>query len=137
MAEANTPFATFDVAIRTLKKVNRRNFGYLHDECQWMVNTANNRPDQIVANIKAVGPWLWNVYIKNQQSGPGPATRPEIRLEAPGGVDWDRHFEGLRAIRYTGYVTVHESSTPYDASQDAAVRCHDFLKPYTSGVAKT
>jgi sugar phosphate isomerase/epimerase len=136
-AEANTLFATFDVSLRTLKQVNRRNFGYLHDECQWMVNTKDYRPAQIVSNIKAVSPWLWNVYIKNQVSGPGPTNRPEIQLSAPGGVDWDRHFEGLNAIRYIGYVTVHESSLPYASPQDAATKCHDFLKPYTSRTAKT
>lgn len=102
-----------------------------------MVNTKDYRPAQIVSNIKAVSPWLWNVYIKNQLGGPGPTNRPEIQLSASGGVDWDRHFEGLNAIRYTGYVTVHESSVPYASPQDAATKCHDFLRPYTSRVAKT
>ena len=136
-AEANTLFATFDVAFRTLKQVNRKNFGYLHDECQWMVNTSDYRPDRIVANIKAVAPWLWNVYIKNQAGGPGPTNRPEIQLSAAGGVDWNRHFEGLHAIRYAGYVTVHESSPPYGTPEEAAVKCYDFLKPFMSPGAKT
>jgi sugar phosphate isomerase/epimerase len=131
-AEANTLFATFGTSLRTLKQVNRRNFGYLHDECQWMVNTKDYRTDQIVSNIKAVAPWLWNVYIKNQVSGPGPTNRPEIQLSVPGGVAWDRHFEGLHAIRYAGYVTVHESSQPYGSPQEAAAKCYEFLKPYLS-----
>ena len=122
-AEANTLFATFDVAFRTLKRVNRKNLGYLHDECQWMVNTNDYRPDRIVSNMKAIAPWIWNVYIKNQVSGPGPVNRPEIQLSEPGGVDWNRHFEGLNEIRYTGYVTVHESNPPYGSPMEAAVRC--------------
>jgi len=136
-AEANTLFATFDLAIGTLKRVNRRNLGYLHDECQWMVNTPDYRPDRIVANIKAIAPWLWNVYIKNQLSGPGNPNRPEIKLSDPGGVDWGRHFDGLHDIGYTGYVTVHESNPPYGSPMEAAVRCHEFLKPYAANVSRT
>ena len=136
-AEANTLFATFDVAINTLKRVNRRNLGYLHDECQWMVNTKDYRADRIVSNMKAIAPWLWNVYIKNQLGGPGPTNRPEIKLSDSGGVDWDRHFEGLNAIGYSGYVTVHESNMPYASAQEAAVKCYEFLKPYTSRVSRS
>ena len=136
-AEANTLFATFDLAISTLKRVNRKNLGYLHDECQWMVNTRDYRPDRVVSNMKAIAPWLWNVYIKNQMGGPGPVNRPEMKLSDPGGVDWDRHFEGLNEIGYTGYVTVHESNPPYGSPMEAAVRCHEFLKPYTSRLSRT
>jgi len=136
-AEANTLFATFDLAIGTLKKVNRRNLGYLHDECQWMVNTKDYRPDRIVANMKAISPWLWNVYIKNQMDGPGSINRPEMKLSDPGGVDWDRHFEGLHEIGYMGYVTVHESNPPYGSPMEAAVRCYQFLKPFTANASRT
>jgi len=117
--------------------VNRRNLGYLHDECQWMVNTKDYRPDRIVANMKAISPWLWNVYIKNQMGGPGSTNRPEIKLSDPGGVDWDRHFERLHEIGYMGYVTVHESNPPYGSPMEAAVRCYQFLKPFTANASRT
>ena len=52
-------------------------------------------------------------------------------------MDWDRHFEGLNAIGYSGYVTVHESNMPYASAQEAAMKCYEFLKPYTSHVSRS
>ena len=136
-AESNTLFATFDITMQTLKKVNRRNLGFLYDECQWMVNTKDYRPEQMVSNIKAVSPWLWNVYVKNQVGGPGPINRPEIKLDDNRGVDFAKMFEGLKAIHYTGYVTVHESNAPYASAEEAAQQCHAFLKSFISPAAKS
>ena len=136
-AESNTLFATFDITMQTLKKVNRKNLGFLYDECQWMVNTKDYRPDLMVSNIKAVSPWLWNVYVKNQVGGPGPTNRPETKLSDAGGVDFAKMFDGLKAINYSGYVTVHESNAPYGSAEEAARQCHWFLKSFISlGAAK-
>ena len=131
-AEFRTLFATFDESMRTLKAVNRRNFGFVHDECQWMVNTKNYRTDQIVERTKAISPWLWNVYVKNQPAGPGPEGRPEISLLDKNGVDWDKHFEGLYAIRYTGYLTVHSKTPAMGPPEQAAASAYQFLKPFSS-----
>ncbi len=65
-AEWHTLFATFEESMRTLKAVNRPNFGFVHDECQWMVNTSDYRPDQMAEKMKKISPWMWNVYVKNQ-----------------------------------------------------------------------
>jgi hypothetical protein len=57
-AEWHTLFATFDESIRTLKSINRPNFGLMHDECQWMVNTAEYRADQMIEKMKRISPWI-------------------------------------------------------------------------------
>ena len=94
------------------------------------------RPDQMVSNIKAVSPWLWNVFVKNQVGGPGPINRPEIKLSDPGGVDFAKMFEGLRAINYSGYVTIaHRVERAIRVGRPAAQQCHSFLKSFISPVA--
>jgi sugar phosphate isomerase/epimerase len=131
-AEWHTLFATFEESMRTLKAVNRPNFGFVHDECQWMVNTPDYRPDLMLEKMKKISPWMWNVYVKNQPSGPGDPNRPEISLFEKGGVNFDKMFDGLNAIRYRGYITVHSVAAPMGTPQEAAVKAHDFLKPYVT-----
>jgi sugar phosphate isomerase/epimerase len=129
-AEWQTMFATFEESMRTLKAVNRPNFGFLHDECQWMVNTPDYRPEQMGEKMKRISPWMWNVYVKNQPSGPGNPNRAEISLFQSGGVNFDLMFEGLNAIHYRGYITLHSVAAPMGTPQEAAVKAHDFLKSH-------
>lgn len=131
-AEWQTLFATFEESMRTLKAVNRPNFGFVHDECQWMVNTPYYRPEQMGEKMKKISPWMWNVYVKNQPPGPGNPNRPEISLLDKNGVNFDLMFEGLNAIHYHGYITVHSVAAPMGTPQEAAVKAHDFLKPYVT-----
>ena len=121
---------TFEESMRTLKAVNRPNFGFLHDECQWMVNTPDYRPEQMGEKMKRISPWMWNVYVKNQPSGPGNPNRAEISLFQSGGVNFDLMFEGLNAIHYRGYITLHSVAAPMGTPQEAAVKAHDFLKSH-------
>lgn len=131
-AEWHTLFATFEESMRTLKTVNRPNFGFVHDECQWMVNTPDYRPEQMTEKMKKISPWIWNVYVKNQPSAGTNPNRAEISLFEKGGVDFDRMFDSLNAIHYRGYITLHSVAAPMGTPQEAAKKAHDFLKRYTS-----
>lgn len=133
--ELNTLFATVEDSIKTLKAVSRRNFGYIHDECQLMVNTKGYRPEEMGERIKRLSPWLWNVYVKNQnksQTGCVCAGGPEIPLADPNGVDFGRMFDALRAIGYDGFMTVHSQSTSMGTPPEAARATYEFLKPYAA-----
>jgi sugar phosphate isomerase/epimerase len=131
-AEWHTLFATFEESMRTLKAVNRPNFGFVHDECQWMVNTSDYRPDQMAEKMKKISPWMWNVYVKNQPVKGDNPNRAEISLLDKGGVDFDKMFDGLNAIHYRGYITLHSVAAPMGTPEEAAVKAHDFLKPYVT-----
>jgi len=131
-AEWHTLFATFEESMRTLKAINRQNFGFVHDECQWMVNTPDYRPEQMAEKMKRISPWIWNVYVKNQPSVGSNPNRAEISLFEKGGVDFDKMFDSLNAIHYRGYITLHSVAAPMGTPQEAAVKAHDFLKRYTA-----
>lgn len=136
-AESFTLFENFELALKTLKAINRPNFGLQHDEAQWLANTPNYREEDIVPHIKAVGPWIWEVFIKNNPGGPGSMVRPEITLDAPGGVNFPKVFEGLYAIGYKGYIQVHEGRDSYGNNVETAARkCYEFLKPFCDRAAK-
>ena len=136
--ELRTMFATFEESIRTLKAVKRSNFGYVHDEAQWMVNTSGYRADQMDRRIRDIAPWLWNVYVKNQGSdktGCQCSGDPELKLDDRSGVDFARMFDSLYAIRYTGPITVHAVSAPYASQQEAARDCSRYLRPLANHAA--
>jgi sugar phosphate isomerase/epimerase len=130
-AESNTMCENFELTLATMKAVNRPNFGLMYDEAQWLANTPDYSEARIVEQIKTIAPWICNVFIKNNPGGPGPMSRPNIRLEASGGVNFDKLFEGLYAIRYRGWLTVHEKAEPYGNDVKlAATKCREFLQAY-------
>ncbi len=107
-AELNTMFNTYDSSLRTLKAVNRPNFGLQHDEAQWMCVMTDYRPELMLERLKSTQPWAWEVFIKNNPGGPGPQARPTIPLEAPNGVQFDRYFDALNTLGYKGYIQTHQ-----------------------------
>jgi sugar phosphate isomerase/epimerase len=49
------------------------------------------------------------------------------------GVDLDRVFEGLRAIGYDGWVTVHSAMVPGLTVEQSARQYYETLAPYVAG----
>jgi len=136
-AESFTLFENFEISRKTLKAINRANFGLQHDEAQWLANTPNYREADIVPHIKELQPYIWEVFIKNNPGGPGSMVRPEIPLNAPGGVNFEKVFEGLHAIGYQGFVQVHEGRDSYGNDVElAAAKCYEYLKPFTEGASR-
>ncbi len=129
-------FETVDGSIDVLKKVGRPNFGIIYEPANWMISAQDYGP----ATIKRLQPWLMNVYVQNHLLTPnGKAsvetwTKGRVKLDhiglwEKGGVDFDQVFEGLRAIRYSGYVTVHQAFAEIMTPQEAAVKSYRYLKP--------
>ena len=88
--------------------------------------------------LRAFQPYLFNVYLQNHAPDANGSVLSEtwiqgrIRstsrpLDAPGGIDFECVFEGLMAIGYDGYVTVHQAFGGDLPPQEAALRSATFL----------
>ena len=128
-------FETVQGSLEVLAKVGRSNFGIIYEPA----NLALCLEDYGPAALKAFEPYLVNVYLQNHVPDPNgdreietwvggktmSTTRP---LEEPRGVDFQSVFEGLKAIRYDGYVTLHQAFGGNLPPKDAAVRSAEFLR---------
>ena len=54
----------------------------------------------------------------------------QVPLDDRRGIDLDRVFEGLHAIGWNGYVTVHQVLLPGEDLRDACARHLAALQPY-------
>ncbi len=133
-------FETVDGSERVLKAVGRKNFGIIYEPANWMVVGQNYGPE----TIKRLAPYVFNVYVQNHRLNPdaeptlttwtkGQVPVDHIGIWETGGVDFDSVFEGLYAIGYTGYVTVHQAFGGIMSVTDAVTKSHEFLKAYASG----
>ncbi len=138
--EANTMFATVPLSVTTLRAIDRLNFGIIHDEAQLLANTKGYSDAQVIPGIKALAPWIWDVFCKNNRAWPGEGTGspPEIPIDAKGGVNYDNVFDGLHAIGYKGWVSVHEKRTSYGDNADLAAKtCYDYLYAHIQRVSRS
>lgn len=127
-------FETVDGSLRTLKQVNRKNFGLIYEPA----NLDLCGQDYGVETIKRLAPYVYNVYLQNHlKTENGGATiktwirgdvRYEpIRLQDRGGIDFELVFEGLAAIGYDGYVTIHQAFSNIMSPTEAAQQSYDYL----------
>ncbi len=139
-AHCASPFETVAGSERVLRAVGRPNFGIIYEPANWMVVGQNYGPE----TIKRLAPYVFNVYVQNHRLNPdaeaklttwtkGQVPVDHIGIWDTGGVDFDSVFEGLYAIGYTGYVTVHQAFGGIMSVTDAATKSHEFLKAYASG----
>ena len=109
-------FETVAGSERVLRAVGRTNFGIIYEPANWMAAGQNYGPE----TIKRLAAYIFNVYVQNHRLNPdGQATLTtwakgrvpvdHIGIWDTGGVDFDSVFEGLYAIGYHGYVTVHQA----------------------------
>ena len=134
-SHAASLFETVDGSVQVLKKVGRPNFGIIYEPANWMISQQDYGP----ATIQKLKPWLMNVYLQNHLLTPrGKAfvetwTRGKVPLDHIGlweksGVDFDKVFDGLYAVDYSGYVTVHQAFAEIMTPQAAAVKSYQYLK---------
>ena len=62
-----TLFSNVDDAVDSLRKINRSNFGLTYEPVNWMPTPKGYGPDA----IKAIAPWLFNVYSQNEKAPSG------------------------------------------------------------------
>lgn len=129
-------FETVEGSIDVLKRVGRKNFGIIYEPA----NLDLCGQDYGIETLKRFAPYLFNVYLQNHIRRPEGKTRlltwihgevphDPIRLQDAGGIDFSLVFEGLEAIGYDGYVTVHQAFREIMEPEDAAEQSYAFLKP--------
>ena len=128
-------FETVEESLAALKAVGRVNFGIIYEPA----NLALCGQAYGETTLRAFQPYLFNVYLQNHTPDPDglqPMTtwsrgrvmstlRP---LDAPGGIDFESVFGGLRAIGYDGYVTMHQAFGGDMTPEEATRRTAAFLR---------
>lgn len=130
-------FETVEGSVDVLKRVGRKNFGIIYEPA----NLDLCGQDYGVETLKRFSPYLVNVYLQNHIRRPDGKTRlltwiqgevphDPIRLQDKGGIDFPSVFQGLEAIGYDGYVTVHQAFREIMEPEDAAEQSYTYLKPF-------
>lgn len=128
-------FETVDDIERTLRAIGRPNFGLIYEPA----NLELCGEDYGLRTLERLAPWIVNVYLQNQRLRVGgdvtldtwcrgPVAFDLLPIHAPGGIDFDRVFAGLRAIGYDGPVTAHQSGIPGIPLEDTTSGTARFLK---------
>lgn len=128
-------FETVEGSIDVLKKIGRENFGLIYEPANLALCGEDYGPD----TLRAFRPWLFNVYLQNHAPDPDGDMEMTIwklgkimttlrPLDAPGGIDFKSVFDGLKAIEYNGYVTLHQAFLGDADPQEAAIQSANLLR---------
>ena len=129
-----TLFEEVEPSIDCLERINRPNFGLIYEPMNLLVC---GQPYGLTT-LRRFAPYLMNVYVQNHRLDPqGPAaletwclgTRRfyHIPLWEPGGVNFREVVEGLQAIGYEGYFTVHQAYAELMGPAEAATKSAEYL----------
>lgn len=132
-----TLFEQVDRSIEVLEKIGRDNFGLIYEPANLMLCGEPYGRE----TLERFRPWLMNVYVQNHAldaSGPveletwclGPRRFRHIPIWEDGGVDFTAVFDGLEAIGYNGFVTVHQAYAEIMGPEEAAVESARFLRSF-------
>jgi len=125
-------FEQVEPMLDVLDKVGQSNFGLIYEPANLMLCGESYGLD----TLEQLRPHLMNVYVQNHRlDSDGPVSldtfcRGEVRfhhlpLWETGGVDFANVFQGLKAISYDGYFTIHQAEGIYtlDDARQYAARC--------------
>ena len=129
-------FETTAGALRVIEAVNRPNFGIIYEPANWWMVGQDYGPE----TIKKLGSNIFNAYTQNHRFNPesdvyldtwtkGRVFLDHIGIWEEGGVDSEAMFEGLHAIGYDSYVTVHQSFAGIMSIDESVRKSAEFLKP--------
>ncbi|MDP6042140.1 MAG: sugar phosphate isomerase/epimerase [Candidatus Latescibacteria bacterium] len=130
-------FETVEGSLETLRSINRPNFGIIYEPA----NLALCGQDYGRETLKRLSPYLFNVYLQNHVPDPngnipmttwvnGTVNSTLRPLDESGGIDFNRVFEGLKAVNYKGYVTLHHAFGGDLPPNEAATKSVNFLKSF-------
>ncbi len=130
-----TLFEQIDRSIEVLQQIDRPNFGLIYEPANLMLCGEPYDTDA----IKRLEPYLMNAYVQNHRLDPaGPEVletwcRGDVRfhhipLWEDGGVDFRSSVEGLKAINYDGYLTVHQHFAHIMGPDEAAIKSSRYLR---------
>ncbi len=128
-------FETLEGIERTLRQIDRPNFGLIYEPANLEICGQEYGPEV----IERLAPWIVNVYLQNQVLKPdgkvtlvtwcrGPVSFDLIPIHEPGGIDFPQVFEGLRSIGYDGPVTAHQSGLETELAAVTAQATADYLR---------
>ncbi|MCC6587632.1 MAG: sugar phosphate isomerase/epimerase [Bryobacterales bacterium] len=131
-------FETVEGAERVLKAVGRPNFGLIYEPANWLIS---GQPYGR-ATVVRLRPYLFNFYIQNHHLTPsgkafvdtwtkGRVPLDHIGVWEKGGVDAEDVFAGLRAVGYSGYITVHQAFGNVMPVEEAVRKSYRYLQPLT------
>jgi len=132
-------FETVQGTLDTLQAVHRPNFGLIYEPANWLIAAEDYGRE----SIRRLAPWIFNVYIQNHRlHARGTALVPtwtrglvpldHIGVWDKGGVDVDDVYEGLHAIGYKGFITVHQAFAGVMPVEEAVRRSAEFLGRYSA-----
>jgi sugar phosphate isomerase/epimerase len=130
-----TIFEEVEPSIALLERINRRNFGLIYEPINLLIC---GQPYGL-KTLEAFAPYLMNVYLQNHRLDPnGPAALEtwclgvrrfhHIPLWEASGVDFSEVIQALRAIGYTGFVTVHQAYAELMGPREAAAKSAEYLR---------
>jgi sugar phosphate isomerase/epimerase len=127
---------TIDAVLDVVQQVDRPNFGLTYEPSNLLVCGSDYGPEQ----LRRLVPHLLNVYLQNWyphqdgamavQTNAGIVRVDQVPLDDRRGIDLARVFEGLHAIGWQGYVTVHQVLLPGEDLEDACARHLAAIQPY-------
>lgn len=105
---------TVDTALDVARRVDRPNFGLTYEPSNLLICGSAYGLEA----IRRLAPHIMNVYFQNWyvhdggemavRTNQGIVKADQVPLDDRRGVDLDAVFDGLRAIDWSGYVTVHQ-----------------------------
>ena len=128
-------FETVAGSKATVERVGSQHFGIIYEPA----NLALCGEDYGKKTLETFRPFLFNVYLQNhvpEENGPQPMETwarglVESRLyplNSGEGIDFESVFSELKAIDYSGYVTLHHAFDGDLEPEAAAARSAQFLR---------
>lgn len=128
-------FETVDGSIDTIKRIDRNNFGIIYEPANLAICGQTYGED----TLRAFEPYLFNVYLQNHSPEAdgdlvmntrtlGDVASRLYPLDSGKGIDFNAVFDGLHAIGYDGWVTLHHAFAGQFPPDQAAKESADFLK---------
>jgi sugar phosphate isomerase/epimerase len=131
-----TMLETVDQALDVARRVSSEHFGLTYEPSNLLICGSKYGPDE----IERLAPYIVNVYLQNWHAHPagamaiqtngGVVHADQVPLDDRRGIDLDLVFEGLRRIKWQGYVNVHQTLLPGEEVREASKRHLAAIKPY-------
>ncbi|MBC8353130.1 MAG: sugar phosphate isomerase/epimerase [Planctomycetes bacterium] len=130
-----TLFEQIDRSIEVLQAIDRTNFGLIYEPANLMLC---GEPYDVTA-LQRLQPYLMNAYVQNHRldaQGPdeletwchGPVRFHHLPLWEDGGVDFRAAVDGLKAVGYDAYLTVHQHYAHIMGPDEAAIESGRYLQ---------
>ncbi len=130
-----TLFEQVERSLEVLRQIDHSNFGVIYEPANLMLCGESYGRE----TLEKLKPYLMNVYVQNHAFDPegpveletwcqGPRQFRHLPIWEEGGVRFDKVFDGLKAIGYDGFFTVHQAYAELMGPREAAVESARYLR---------